>query len=168
VANDVGPSWFFGPFFLVEPLPAEPRYNSGTIADSSRWLPMAKPIQYQIISRALAILADEGRWTKGALARRASGDPCPCFDPAAASFCAAGALYRAACELRGSNSWVLAQEAEKQVLMANGWASMSLPDINDREGHTRIVELFKKAMGVLPNAYPSRPGAWVMKTQVSQ
>jgi hypothetical protein len=63
---------------------------------------------------------------------------------------------------------ILAQEAEKQVLMANGWASMSLPDINDREGHTRIVELFKKAMGVLPNAYPSRPGAWVMKTQVSQ
>ena len=35
------------------------------------------------------------------------------------------------------------------MLMANGWPSMSLPDINDREGHARIVEMFKKALGVL-------------------
>jgi hypothetical protein len=129
---------------------------------------MAKPIQYQIISRALVILTDEARWTKGALARRASGDPCACFDSAAASFCAAGALYRAACELSGSNSWVLAQEAEKQVLMANGWLSMSLPDINDREGHTRIVELFKKALGISQNISASPSSNAVRESRVSR
>jgi hypothetical protein len=129
---------------------------------------MAKPIQHQIIARALAILADEARWTKGALARRASGDPCPCFDPAAASFCAAGALYRAACELRGSNSWFLAQEIEKQVLTANGWPSASLPEIKDREGHATVIDMFKKALGVVPTPYPSRPRVWGVETQVSQ
>ena len=87
---------------------------------------------------------------------------------AAASFCAAGALYRAACELRGSNSWVLAQEAEQQVLMANGWPSMSLPDINDREGHTRIIELFKKALGISRNFFASPSLDPVRESRVSQ
>jgi hypothetical protein len=41
------------------------------------------------------------------------------------------------------------------VLMGNGWPSMSLPDINDREGHTTVVEMFKNALRVSTTPYPS-------------
>ena len=108
---------------------------------------MAKPLHDQIIIRALAIIEDGSRWTQGALARLSNGVECPCFDARAERFCAAGALYRAACELSGANSWLLAQEAEQRVLMRNGWRHMSLTNVNDIQGHECVVAMFRKAVG---------------------
>jgi hypothetical protein len=108
---------------------------------------MAEPSHDPIIARALAIIEDGAHWTTGAMARRADRTSCACFDPEAQLFCAAGALYRAACELQGANCWVLAQEAEQYILQMNGWPRFSLPNINDIEGHARVVAMFKKALG---------------------
>ena len=108
---------------------------------------MAKPLHDQVIVRALAIIEDGSRWTKGNLARLSNGVECPCFDPRAERFCAAGALYRAACELSGANSWLLAKEAEQCVLMRNGWRHLSLPNVNDIEGHEYVVAMFRKSVG---------------------
>src|SRR3954465_9572750 len=81
---------------------------------------MAKPIQHQIVARALEIISDEAHWTLTWVARRADGSPCSCFDPWAARFCAIGALNRAARELVGVAGVEHAYRAEKFVLAANG------------------------------------------------
>ena len=62
---------------------------------------MSKPLQHQIIARALEIVSDEEHWTRAGVARTADGRQCACFDPRAARFCAIGALNRAARELLG-------------------------------------------------------------------
>ena len=66
-----------------------------------RSLGMSKPLQHQIIARALEIVSDEEHWTRASVARTADGRQCACFDPRAARFCAIGALNRAARELLG-------------------------------------------------------------------
>ena len=107
---------------------------------------MAKPIQHQIVARALEIISDEAHWTLTWVARRADGSPCSCFDPWAARFCAIGALNRAARELVGVAGVDHAYKAEKFVLAANGRHYDSLPRINDNCGHEVIVAMFKVAL----------------------
>ena len=60
---------------------------------------MAKPLQHQIVARALELISDEAHWTRGFVARRADGSLCASSDLRAAQFCAVGALNRAAHEL---------------------------------------------------------------------
>ena len=107
---------------------------------------MARPIQHQIIARALEIISDEAHWTRVFVARRADGRPCACFDPCAVRFCAVGALIRAAGELVGVAGVERAYAAEKCVLAANGRRHDSLPRVNDSEGHEVIVAMFKVAL----------------------
>ena len=80
---------------------------------------MAKPIQHQIIARAVEIISDETRWARGAMARTADDKACGCLDPLAARFCAAGALNRAAAELFGDHGSNHALVVEEFVLAAN-------------------------------------------------
>jgi hypothetical protein len=110
---------------------------------------MAKPLQHQIISRALDLIRDETNWTTIYVARTASGSPCSCMDERAVRFCAIGALARAAQELVGTDERIgveRAYQAEKFVLAANNRPYQTLPAINDREGHAIIVALFKQAL----------------------
>ena len=74
----------------------------------ARSLRMAKPLQHQIVARALEIISNEAHWTRASIARTADGWPCACLDPLAYKFCAVGALYRAAVEFSvatGSNKF---------------------------------------------------------------
>ena len=64
---------------------------------------MAKPLQNQIIARALEIIEDGAHWTPVFVARMANGKPCSCMDKRAVRFCAIGALARAAKELVGTD-----------------------------------------------------------------
>ena len=73
--------------------PLEP-FSTGRIPT-----PWRSPLQHQVIARALELIADEANWSQGAWARTASGKPCPWIHPGAQSFCAFGALNRAAFEL---------------------------------------------------------------------
>ena len=106
---------------------------------------MAKPLQHQIIARALEIISDEAHWTRASIARTADGSPCVCLDPLAFKFCAVGALYRAAGELLGDGFEHVFKTA-KFLLAANNRGSDSLPRINDIEGHLVIVAMFKVAL----------------------
>jgi hypothetical protein len=107
---------------------------------------MARPLQHQIVARALEIISNEEHWTRVWVARRADGRPCSCFDPWAARFCAIGALNRAAREIVGVAGVEHAYVAERFVLDANGRHHDSLPRINDNDGHEVIVAMFKVAL----------------------
>jgi hypothetical protein len=106
---------------------------------------MAKPLQHQIIARALEIILDESKWTRGAMARMADGAACAPLDPLAVRFCAVGALYRAAGELLSSNGFDRALEAEHLVLAASSELH-GLPSINDIEGREAVIAMFKVAL----------------------
>jgi hypothetical protein len=107
---------------------------------------MAKPLQHQIVARALEIVSDEEHWTRACVARTAEGRQCACFDPRAARFCAIGALNRAAREIVGVVGVEHAYVAERFVLAATGRHHDSLPCINDNYGHEVIVSMFKVAL----------------------
>ena len=113
---------------------------------------MAKPLQHQIIARALEIISDESKWTRGSLARLADGTACACLNPHAVRFCAVGALNRAAGELVSSTAFQHALEAEQFVLEANS-EHEGLPSINDTDGRTVVMAMFKVALG-------ERPARW--------
>jgi len=106
---------------------------------------MAKALQHQIISRALEIISDETKWTRGAMARLVDGKPCASLNPRAARFCAVGALNRAAGELLAGNGFYHAAEAEHEVLAANNEAR-DLALVNDIEGRKAVIAMFKVAL----------------------
>ena len=108
---------------------------------------MAKSLQHQVILRALEIISDEGKWTEGALARDHHRRSCQATAPEAVRFCAIGALERAAYELLGEIAEPLfVTDLEKTVLNANGYASLTLAQVNDQKGREAVIELFKKAL----------------------
>jgi hypothetical protein len=106
---------------------------------------MAKPLQHQIVARAIEIISDESKWTRCSMARMADGKVCASLDPAAASFCAVGALYRAAAVLFGPDGFNRALEAEEFVLTANK-SNVGLQIINDTEGREAVIAMFKVAL----------------------
>jgi len=63
---------------------------------------MARPLQQQIIARALDLISHEARWTSLVIARKADGKTCEWIHPLATRFRAVGALDRAAYELLGT------------------------------------------------------------------
>lgn len=107
---------------------------------------MAKPLQHQIIARALELIADEANWSQGTWARTASGRPCPWTDPAAKRFCAFGALSRAAFELGVRNWYELSLKAAHQIVSERGCSHAHLPVINDLEGHAIVISMFRRAL----------------------
>src|SRR5271169_2631949 len=106
---------------------------------------MAKPLQQQIIARALEIISDESKWTRGSMARMADGKACACLNPRAVRFCAVGALNRAAGEILAANRFYHASEAEHEVLAANNEAR-GLALVNDIEGRKAVIAMFKVAL----------------------
>ena len=96
---------------------------------------MAKLLQHQIIERALEIISDEAKWTRGAMARNKFGHSCSAWDQEAVRFCAVGAIYRAAFEMLGQTSdGTMIEITEACVLAANGLTRSSIPSVNDHEG----------------------------------
>ena len=108
---------------------------------------MVRPLQHQIIARALELIADEAHWTRGALARDKRGVNCGWDSQKALKFCGMGALARAATDLLGSttDAGSLAAATARQVLAANG-ETRCLQLINDFEGHAAVVRALQKAL----------------------
>jgi len=102
---------------------------------------MAKSLQHQILGRALELVSDERSWTRHALARSASDDPCNVADPRAAKFCAIGAIKRAVLEIRGEVDHSLTKSAVRYVS-----SYVALPFINDLGGREAVIVLFRKAL----------------------
>ena len=109
---------------------------------------MAHTLQHQILSRALDLISDQEHWTRGALARKNDDSACYWSDPYAYRFCAVGALARVTMDIlgEGGSAWRLTKEAANKVLAINNRQFERLADINDREGHAVITEMFEKAL----------------------
>ena len=108
---------------------------------------MAKLLQHQIIERALEIVSDETRWTRGAMARNKLGHSCSAWDHEAIRFCAIGAIYRAAFDLLGESlDATIIEITETCVIAANGLEYSSLPSVNDHEGRDAVMALFQRAL----------------------
>ncbi len=107
---------------------------------------MAKILQHQVISGALALISDKANWSRGAWARTPDGAPCGWADPKAVKFCAMGALNRAAWDLLRDDICDLGVRASQQVLEASGIPHRCLPQINDSEGHAVVIAMFERAL----------------------
>jgi len=81
-----------------------------------------------------------------AVARKADGRMCDVTDPRAVSFCAIGALRRAARELLGGHGFEECFGAARFVLEANGRVGETLPRINDHEGRAAVIAMFQRAL----------------------
>ena len=79
------------------------------------------------------------------MARLADSKPCGRPNPRAISFCAVGALNRAAGEILAANTFYHASEAEHEVLAANNEAC-GLALVNDIEGRRAVIAMFKVAL----------------------
>jgi hypothetical protein len=108
---------------------------------------MSNDLEKQIIARALDLIAEQERWTRGALARTSNDRPCSWSDPHAAKFCAVGALNRAATEAIKGWGCSRAMEAQDFIMAANNRGGDALLDFNDEEGHSAVIGLFKTALG---------------------
>jgi hypothetical protein len=144
-----------GPFFLAEARGTAPSLETAALewltteptSLPQRWRPMAKLLQHQIIERALEIISDEARWTRGAMARNKFGHSCSAWDHEAIRFCAVGAIYRAAFDLLGESlDGTIIEIAETCVLAANGLEHSSLPSVNDHDGRDEVVAMFQRAL----------------------
>src|SRR3977135_309913 len=104
---------------------------------------MAKNLQHQIVARAVELIADKKHWTRGALARKKDRTFSLWSSSEAHSFCAVGALQRAALELTDlseQSATVLARSVALHVLSVNNRAGV-LQTVNDVEGHAAILRM---------------------------
>ena len=112
-----------------------------------RSLSMAKPLQHQIIARALEIISDEEHCGPSrSVARTADGRQCTLASIRGRyRFCAIGAL-----NAQRANCWVSPELSTltwpKSFAGRERPASRSLPCINDNCGHEVIVAMFKVAL----------------------
>jgi len=108
---------------------------------------MSNELEKQIIGRALNLILEQEHWTRGALARSSNDRPCTWSDPAAARFCAVGALNRAAMEAVKGWGCSRAMQAQELIIAANNRSGDELIEINDNEGHSTVIAMFRAALG---------------------
>jgi hypothetical protein len=105
----------------------------------NRRVPMARPLQIQVVERARFLIADEQRWCRGDLARDVHGEGvCP-TSASAVKWCALGALLAAAHEL--THDFAAAQDFAVKSLRPQCGTS-TLVRVNDMGGHAAALALF--------------------------
>src|SRR5438105_2198720 len=107
---------------------------------------MSNSLEKRIIARALDLIVEQGHWTRGALARRSNNQPCTWSDPEAVRFCAVGGLHRAATEAIRGCGCSRAIEAQEFIMSANNRPRDELIEINDEEGHSAVIAMFRTAL----------------------
>lgn len=115
---------------------------------------MAKPLPTIIVQGAIEILSDRKRWCRFSEAQDKDSYDVEPTNKAAVSFCAIGALQRAAFDLTGDSkeSRKLQRDLQQSIedMTADGAKYDNdeglLDGINDRSprGRTRILNVFKK------------------------
>ena len=100
---------------------------------------MARPLQFQIVERARALIADESHWCRGELARDVNGmGVCPTSE-SAIKRCGLGALIAAAYQLtndyRGAHDLAI-------LALRPLHGSATLVNVNDVRGHAAVLALF--------------------------
>ena len=104
---------------------------------------MARSLKLQIVARARALIADEGHWCRGDLARDAKGmGVCPMSDEAVKR-CGLGALIMAAYQI--TNDYRVAYDlAIKPMRPLHG--SPTLVNVNDVRGHHAVLALLDEVI----------------------
>jgi hypothetical protein len=104
---------------------------------------MSRPLKLQIVEQARALIADEGHWCRGELARDVKGmGVCPMSDRAAKR-CGLGALISAAYQI--TNDYRGAHDlAIKAMRPLHG--SATLVNVNDVRGHAAAIALFDEVI----------------------
>ena len=107
---------------------------------------MAKPLKFQIIERAKALIQDESHWCRGYLAVDAHGDSADPISREAVRRCALGALVAAAYQLTNSReqSFESAINALRPLCGSN-----KVVLVNDHRGHAAILALFDEAIAAM-------------------
>jgi hypothetical protein len=99
---------------------------------------LSRPLKLQIVERARALIADEGHWCRGELARDANGTGvCPMSDEALKR-CGLGALIMAAYQITTDRREAigLAIKAMRPL-----HSSATLVNVNDVRGHAAVLAL---------------------------
>ena len=104
---------------------------------------MAKPLKFQIVERARALIADEQRWGRGLLAQDATGASVFPTSASAVKRCALGALIAAAYEL--THDFDAASELAHKALRPRYGVS-TLVKVNDMRGHAAVLALFNEVI----------------------
>ena len=107
---------------------------------------MSKPLKFQIIERAKALIQDEHNWCRGYLAVDADGISADPTGQEAVKRCALGALAAAAYQLTNDSvrSYELAANALRPLCGSN-----TVVLVNDHRGHAAILTLFDEALAAI-------------------
>jgi hypothetical protein len=104
---------------------------------------MARPLQFQIVERARALIADEQHWCRGELARDINGEGVSPTAASAVKRCGLGAVIAAAYEL--THDVDAAQDLALQALWP-GYGTGTLVHVNDMRGHAAVLALFDEVI----------------------
>lgn len=93
----------------------------------------------QILEEARELLSDESRWTKGAVARKKSGEPVLANHPEACSFCTLGAIDKVS---EGSDVYYTAVATLQKLI------GQSLSFFNDAQHrkHSEILKVLEESI----------------------
>jgi hypothetical protein len=97
------------------------------------------------LREARAIIADPSRWTTGVAARKATGEKTSPLDGDAASFCAIGAIMRAAV---GNPFREQAAQEFLYAYLEEAQPGRYITAINDTDGHEAVLNMFDKAIAL--------------------
>lgn len=104
--------------------------------------------EIDIIRHAREIISDPARWCRGASARDDKGEDWPALSSRAVSWCAWGALVKAASDLGLAAPVIEADYAAERIRRSqerdDGWFELHV--INDNEGHAAVLAIFDKAL----------------------
>jgi hypothetical protein len=108
---------------------------------------MTTTVQKQVLINARALIADPAHWTSCTLARTADDHVVEWYDRSVTKWCAQGAIYRAAYDLVGDQNEAtrIGNEVAKNIYRPS-WRFVSLPNVNDRQGHAAVLAVFDKAV----------------------
>ena len=104
---------------------------------------MAKPLQFQIVERARALITDEQRWCRGVLAEDATGASVFPSSAGAVKRCGLGAVIAAAYQLTGD--FDAANELAHKALRPH-YGAATLVHVNDMRGHAAVLALFDEVI----------------------
>ena len=108
---------------------------------------MTTTVQKQVLINARALIADPAHWTRRTLARTADDHVVDWSERSATKWCAQGAIYRAAYDLVGDQKAAtrIGNKAAKSIYRTR-WLLVSLPNMNDHQGHAAVLAVFDKAL----------------------
>lgn len=114
---------------------------------------------WRVLRFARALIADKDNWATGWMAYNMAGEQTPPESVTACRFCALGAVYRAAKELKHKE---LRSEALNLLSFeAKRLFAMRLDQMNDVMGHKAVMKVFDAAIERLANpedVLPPKPG----------